>query len=348
MFTGFSAQPDSASTNEQLLKLYWNRASVKRELRALRRERHDLLDKLKEQEGANVRAREQLDGLEKLLTNPLAAANAMVYFQLRHLWRIGAQRVEQFARELQAQREKRERAQLHEAALAKRRRRLDAINERLQSLFQKRHRVAEELRESEHRLGEMNPLIRLFQGPRSKRKIRGLNNGLRVLESRIEEFKELTEKIEGEPLPEPDGLSLESRRMINTAVVALAQHLVLHFSEHDLASLAKTATQRPVGDMKFGDRRDCDRMVERIREMIEELRQQKDLSELVKRRADFLLATSLRYRNETDSVPMMESLETITPRISKDQGSHTRRASDAPLRINILADDYWDIFNVLR
>jgi hypothetical protein len=68
----------------------------------------------------------------------------------------------------------------------------------------------------------------------------------------------------------------------------------------------------------------------------------------VKRRADFLLATSLRYRNETDSVPMMESLETITPRISKDQGSHTRRASDAPLRINILADDYWDIFNVLR
>jgi hypothetical protein len=348
MFTGFSAQPDSSSTNEQLLKLYWNRASVKRELRALRRERHELLDKLKEQEGANVRAREQLDGLEKLLTNPLAAANAMVYFQLRHLWRIGAQRVEQFARELQAQREKRERAQLHEAALAKRRRRLDAINERLQSLFQKRRRVAEELTEIEHKLEGMNPLIRLFRGPGSKRRIRGVNNGVRVLESRIEEFKELTEKIEGEPLPEPDGLSLESRRMINTAVIALAQHLVLHFSEHDLASLAKTATQRPVGDMKFGDRRDCDRMVERIREMIEELRQQKDLSELVKRRADFLLATSIKYRNETDSVPMMESIETITPRISKDERSPTRRASDAPLRINILADDYWDIFNVLR
>ena len=32
--------------------------------------------------------------------NPLAAANAMVYFQLRHLWRIGAQRLEQFGKEL--------------------------------------------------------------------------------------------------------------------------------------------------------------------------------------------------------------------------------------------------------
>jgi hypothetical protein len=35
--------------SEELLKLYWNRADVKRELRALRRERFELLDKLKEQ-----------------------------------------------------------------------------------------------------------------------------------------------------------------------------------------------------------------------------------------------------------------------------------------------------------
>ena len=85
---------------EELLKLYWNRADVKRELKALRRERYELLDKLKEQEGAIQRAQEQLEGLERLLTNPLAAANAMVYFQLRHLWRVGAQRLEQFGREL--------------------------------------------------------------------------------------------------------------------------------------------------------------------------------------------------------------------------------------------------------
>ena len=38
--------------NEQLLKLYWNRAGVKRELNNLRSERYELLDKLKEQEDA--------------------------------------------------------------------------------------------------------------------------------------------------------------------------------------------------------------------------------------------------------------------------------------------------------
>jgi uncharacterized coiled-coil DUF342 family protein len=115
---------------DQLLKLYWNRADVKRELKALRRERFELLDKLKEQEGAIVRAQEQLEGLERLLTNPLAAANAMVYFQLRHLWRVGAQRLDQFGKELQAQREKRERLHVQEAEIAKRKRRLDAVNEK--------------------------------------------------------------------------------------------------------------------------------------------------------------------------------------------------------------------------
>ncbi len=100
-------------------------------------------------------------------------------------------------------------------------------------------------------------------------------------------------------------MSLESRRLINCAIIGLAQHLVVHFSEHDLASLAKTSTERPVGDMKFGDRRDCDRMVERIREKIEELKQQKTLADQVKRRTDLLL-TEVKYRNDTDSVPSIE------------------------------------------
>jgi hypothetical protein len=117
--------------DEQLLRLYWNRAGVKRELSSLKRERFELLDKLKEQEGAITRAQEQLEGLERLLTNPLAAANALVYFQLRHMWRIASLRLEQFGKELHMQRERRERAQLHEAALAKRKRRLDAVNEKL-------------------------------------------------------------------------------------------------------------------------------------------------------------------------------------------------------------------------
>jgi hypothetical protein len=335
--------------SEELLKLYWNRADVKREVKALRRERFELLDKLKEQEGAILRAQEQLEGLERLLTNPLAAANAMVYFQLRHLWRVGAQRLEQFGRELQAQREKRERAQLHEAETAKRARRLDAVREKLAGLADKRRAAADEQTRLEQALANMNPFLRLFRAGALKRQIDGLQSGRQMLDDKLEELRGLSERIQGEPLPEPEGLSLESRRLINTAVIALAQHLVVHFSEHDLASLAKTSTERAVADMKFGDRRDCDRMVERIREKIEELKQQKTFADQVKRRTDLLLA-EVKYRNDTDSVPSIDSVQMIS-RTAGGQVNElelARRASDAPLRINVVADGYWDLLAVMR
>ena len=334
---------------EELLKLYWNRADVKRELKALRRERHELLDKLKEQEGAIQRAQEQLEGLERLLTNPLAAANAMVYFQLRHLWRVGAQRLEQFGRELQTQREKRERAQLQDAETAKRERRLEAVKEKIAGITERRRTAAEEQARLEQTLASMNAFVRLFRSGGLKRQIAGVESGRKVLDEKLEELQALTEKIQGEPLPEPEGLSLDSRRLINTAIIALAQHLVVHFSEHDLASLAKTSTERAVADMKFGDRRECDQMVERIREKIEELKQQKAFADHVKRRTDLLLA-EVKYRNETDSVPTIESVQ-LTPRMpgaQVDELEMARRASDAPLRINVVADDYWDLLAVMR
>ena len=113
------------------------------------------------------------------------------------------------------------------------------------------------------------------------------------------QLKDLIEKIEGEPLPDLDGLSVESRRLINTATIALAQHLLVHFAEHDLAHLAKAAIERPVGEMRFGERRDCDRMVERIRERMQALKKQ-NLAELVRRRTE-LLSPHLRYRDENDN-----------------------------------------------
>lgn len=338
----------NAPANEQLLKLYWNRAGVKRELSGLKRERYELLDRLKEQEGAITRAQEQLEGLERLLTNPLAAANAMVYFQLRHLWRTGALRLDQFAKELHMQRERRERAQLHEAALAKRKRRLDAIAEKQAGLLHKRKQVIEELLRLEKRLERMNVVLRLFQGPRLRRRIGGLKTGRGTLEERIQEFNELTEKIQGEPLPEPEGLSIESRRLINLALIAFAQHLVVHFSEHDLASLAKTSTERPVADMKFGDRRTCDQMVERIRERIEGLKTAKNLPDRIKRRTDVLL-NEMRYRNETDTVPRADCVAHTRVSVEPETaGNPVRRVETAPLRINVLEDDYWDLHSVLR
>jgi len=334
---------NSEEEQEPLLRLYWNRAGVKRELVTLKRDHYELLEKLEKQEGAILRAQSQLEGLERLLTNPIAASNAMVYFQLRHMWRVAALKVEQFGSELKLQREKRERTQLHNAVLAKRNRRLDAIKEKLNELLQKRKHAIEEGQRLDHRLQSMNFLVKLFAGTALRRRIEGMGQNRAALEERIEEFNEVIEKIQGEPLPEPDGLSLDSRRLINIAIISLAQHLVVHFSEHDLARLAKTATKRTVADMKFGDRRVCDQMVERIRERIDQLNSDKSLADQVKARADMLI-NQVKYRHESDAAPMREGLSevVISPRLEA-QG----HSGHSPLRVNVLEDDFWDLSRIL-
>ena len=160
---------------EELLKLYWNRADVKREVKALRRERFELLDKLKEQEGAIQRAQEQLEGLERLLTNPLAAANAMVYFQLRHLWRVGGATPRAVRpRAANAAREARARAtpgrRDGQAAAAAR---CGQGKDRGAWRRSAAH-AAEEQARLEQKLASMNSILRLFRAGALKRQIAGL------------------------------------------------------------------------------------------------------------------------------------------------------------------------------
>ncbi len=336
---------DSEGQDEQLLRLYWNRAAVKKELAELRKERHELLDRLKQQEGAVVRAQEQLEALERLLTNPLAAANAMVYFQLRHLWRVASQRLQQFALELRMQQEKRERDKLHGKILAKRDRRLKATEEKIKSLALQRTDMLRELKELESNWDRSNVVVQLFRRRNMRKRREELNNSLVQSRQQLEEIEYLKDKIAHEALPEPNGLSIETRRAINRALIALAQHLVVHFSDHNLASLAKTAVNKPVTDMKFGDRRDCDRMVEKIRECLELLRNQKDLAEQVKARAA-MIGPHLRYRNDSDSVPAPDGVADIAMYV-RTPDAPSRRDADAPIRVNVLEQEYWDIYSIL-
>src|SRR5262245_39505288 len=101
-----------AGEDERLLNLYWNRAELKKELTQLQNERHKVLDRIKELEGAVIRGEELYAQLEEYLGNPDVAPHALVYFQLRGLWRACAARLGRFARQLKRQQEERERRRL--------------------------------------------------------------------------------------------------------------------------------------------------------------------------------------------------------------------------------------------
>ena len=83
--------------DDKLLHLYWNRAELKKEYSRLRKERYELLDQLKVQEGRNARLQQKLDGLEELLADRTAANRAVVFYQIRGVWKRCHARLAKFA-----------------------------------------------------------------------------------------------------------------------------------------------------------------------------------------------------------------------------------------------------------
>src|SRR3974390_3705650 len=90
------------------MQLFQNRAGLKKAYADLKDEFHLLRDRLKQQEGATIRVQEQMDALGDLLGDPKTGFGALVFFQLRALWKNSHQQLSAFAVELTRQQEERE------------------------------------------------------------------------------------------------------------------------------------------------------------------------------------------------------------------------------------------------
>jgi predicted nuclease with TOPRIM domain len=82
----FPKAEENMSEEEQLLKLFWNRAEVKKELDKLRDQSFDLEERLKQQEALTLRVQHRLEQLEARLGNPEHSMTVVVYYQLRTIW----------------------------------------------------------------------------------------------------------------------------------------------------------------------------------------------------------------------------------------------------------------------
>src|ERR1700761_3670852 len=98
--------------DHRVLTLFRNRAELKKAYGELQEEVYRLKDRIKQQEGATARVQEMLGSLESRLGIAETAYPALVFYQLRALWQRGREILEQFAQELAAQQEERERRAL--------------------------------------------------------------------------------------------------------------------------------------------------------------------------------------------------------------------------------------------
>ncbi|MBM4197183.1 MAG: hypothetical protein FJ197_08830 [Gammaproteobacteria bacterium] len=330
--------------DEQLLKLFWNRAELKKELAQLRRDRDRLVEQLRQQEHTNLRSQQRLEQLEALLADPLEAANAVVYYQLRRVWLLCHRRLDRLAREL-ADRQ-REREEQRTVALFERRRdgELARIDEDLAAVDRKLCVAEAEWQKVEQNVRRWRGFWNYFRRRAASERAVGLRADLDALVLMADGLRNERRQIEREPLPEWTGLSLDGRRNINFALIAMAQRLLIHFSERDIAVLAREAYSRGLAELSYGTVAECRDLSAGIADVLQRLDHSDRLSSQIRRRAEYLQRSS-SYRSESDAVPGAAEFNSVPLRIA-DVGE-PRPADENLLTVNVLVDDYWDLNAVL-
>ena len=325
----------SSDEHERLLKLYWNRAELKKELASLDDELYQLRDRLKQHEASMQRAVEERESLETLLGNPELGFGALVHFQLNGLWRACHLQLEQFATELRRQQEDRERKRQLLEFHQERQARTQLAGERLLAAGDALQ--VEEQTEAAVRaqLGAARGLWHYFRRRRLADQLARQVARTGVARDYLEDMREAKRTIEKEPWPEFGGLSLEGRRAINHAVIAYAQLLYARLAESGLAQQARQARAKSVHESNYGPRPECEALMAEIAVGLGLVKSQKDIAGEVRVRSD-AIKNSAGYRHPEDTVPDPASL----PSAFLGRGVPVREP-------NVLVDDYWDLYTTL-
>lgn len=333
---------EPAEQEARLLQLYWNRAELKKELSRLQNERYKLLEQLRVHEAATTQAQEQYAALEQYLGNPEAGAHALVYFQLKGLWRTCGGRLERFAQQLQQQQTDREqRRQVIEFDQARRRQMAD-LERRVRDARAAADLIESKLKLMTSKLQLMRGFWNYFRRRRLREEVEGERAKWELAATQVTDLSDELTDVELAKTPEFPGLSVDGRRIVNTAVIAYAQQLVLALSQGGLAMLAKETTTKRLLEVKYGDREDCGRLLALLREANSVLEQKTADLKGLKERTDALRAEAI-YRSDADTIPLTDSIGTLPSPTSLVSGLETANRAG----INVLVDDYWDVYQAL-
>lgn len=329
---------------EQLLKLFWNRAELKKELARLRREKDKLIDQVRQQEAINLRAQQRLEQLEGLLADPVQAVNAVVYYQLRGVWQQCRKRLVRLARELAERQQDREERLAQQQCESVRDADLALIDSRIADVERRARVVRADLDAVEARLGELRAFWHYFRRRVLRDQKAAIQAALDGLQRQGERIRDERRSREAEPGPPFAGLSVEGRRNINLALIAMAQELLIQFSENDVAALAREASIRSLADVSYGDVAQCQKLGRSIEAVASQAEPADRMAGLIRRRAEFLRRTA-QYRRDIDTIPVAGSFATVP--VAIQEGGELQPAASRAIPVNVLAEEYWDVYSIL-
>jgi hypothetical protein len=326
-----------AGEQDRLLKLYWNRAELKKELAGLDDQLYQLRDRLKQQEATTERVLGEKEALEVLLGNPDFGFGALVHFQLRALWKACNVLLEQFVTELRRQQEDRERKRQLVEFHQDRQSRAKLAGERLAeaaAALDIEERTVAALRAE---LQGLTGFWHYFRRRRLTERLTRQSAQRDMAAQSLADIQDAKRTIEKEPWPEIAGLGIDGRRAINVAVLAYAQLLYAELAESGLAAQSRLARSKGVQEANYGSRHDCEHLMGDIAAALTTIRGQANLASEIKARSEALKA-ALRYEHPSEAVPIASSLPSAF--LDRDGGVAVREP-------NLLTDDYWDVGKLL-
>jgi hypothetical protein len=333
---------ESPEDDHRVLALFRNRAELKKAYGELQEEIYRLKDRIKQQEGATQRVQEMLTALEGRLGLSETAFPAVVFYQLRRLWQTGHELLERFVAELATQQEERERRQ----HLAEHNRRVFAKKQAADQKLRAAERlVAEEaarLADLESRRARLQRFWHYFKRRALEQTISQARAAAAAAGVALDAARGAVAEIEGEPLPEFPGVSLDARRAINIATIAYAEVLCMRLARTQLVAQAREATRHREATDEYGSRAECEALMKQIERADDLLRGRNNVTQEVKQRSDRLKQLA-RYRAVTDAAPTAESL-------AFSEGDALAGAPSglaAACMPNVLAEDTWDLYRVL-
>ena len=330
--------------DERLLQLFWKRAELKREFARLQRDRSSLADQLRQQEGSTLRWQQRLEQLEGLLSDPERAANAAVFFQLRGVWQYCRRRLARLARELGARQQeaelRRETARFEEH----RKIALASIEQRLVPLIERRVSIEAELHGVRLQQAKLTSFWKLLARRRCEHAEAVLEAALAGVQSQIERYEKARHEKLKESVVAAGTIGADSKRVVNLSVIALAQELVAQLMAHNVAQMARDASLRQVGDMRYGDLPACRETGQQIARVLQQLDELDELPVLVRTRAEYL-RRQVEYLRDADTVPIAASCAEIPLQLTT--GENPAAANDRNLSVNVLGEEYWEIYSVL-
>jgi len=327
---------------QRLMKLFWNRAELKKEFKKLRDDRYKLEDELKQQKAATLRAVNKLESIERLFSNPEAGFNIIVYFQLRNLWRTCRAELQKFASELYKQQEHRERQRQVMLFNQERGKRLAAVAEKIATAKAEISNRDLEIKALHAQIESLRGFWNYFKRRQLRQELEAKMAARIPLQDSVRALQKKETEMAQESAPNYEGVSNAGKRTVNLAIIGLAQQMQLHFSKSSLADMSKAAMIRPIEETKYGTRQDCVRLMEAIPEAISAMKAEKSFSGYLKQRTQALKAAAT-YLSDGDTIPQAESLDAVMIEAS----GRSTSVGGSKAAVNVLADEYWDLYSAL-